>query len=428
LIIDIEVMNRKLDLAINLLRRTYTPTKVGGGWYHQLDMDPPDPTATGVALTAFHEANQRFEHFAEALSFLKSRQIIMPHSDVAGGWAMNTSFGLPVVEATGWVARFLGLARCGYIDGGPDVAGAYRWLLCNQNDDGGWGSMRGCPSRTWLTCLALRALAQLDPHAPAIGRGVDWLLSRQDRVSCGWGTGVSAAGPPTVTHTGFVLLTLSELHIDRAQEHILSAYTWLENNLDPSAIDDAQARIESYNVNQTLDGKPVVWHTILVHYGLPVALSALLRHPICPPSAPICAGFATIAATQLDDGSWPNIQGGQGASIWALWPFVQALTDICRLPLIRPADQLVLSPGLVAIQRQEVRGRPLTSLLRTQRWLAVARFFARFWASLLLILSVVTGLLLVGAGRFGWKDFLLGLILPIGLMVLQELRQRHGKR
>ncbi|MEU8268320.1 prenyltransferase/squalene oxidase repeat-containing protein [Sphaerisporangium sp. NPDC049002] len=425
MIIDISALDRRLKASLSLLRRTYADSDAGGGWYHQLDMVPPGPTATGVALTAFHQCGERSEHFTDALTFLKARQISSEDPLLDGGWAMNTSFGLPVMEATGWVARYLGLARCALVDDGPSTARAYQWIINNQNEDGGWGSLRGCPSRVWLTCLALRALAQLNPRHSAVNRGVEWLLARQNRTSCGWGENDTRS--PTVTHTAFVLITLAEVGADRTGDAILNAYQWLETHVDPSVIDDPHARIESYNVSRMVDGNPAVWHTILLHYGMPIALSAMLRHPGNPPADVICAGFDTINRTQLDGGHWPNIQGGDSVSIWALWPFVQALTDIRDLSPVRSADQITWSHDLVVVQRQEASGRPLSALLRAQRWLAVTRFFARTWASLLLILSTVTGLILVGIGRFSWKDYVLGMILPIGLLLIQEARQRHRR-
>ncbi|GAA3794181.1 hypothetical protein GCM10022226_11890 [Sphaerisporangium flaviroseum] len=425
MIIDVSAVDQGLKASLGLLRRTYSDTDTGGGWYHQLDMVPPGPTATGVALTAFHQCGETPEHLADALRFLKARQIKSDDPLLDGGWAMNTSFGLPVVEATGWVARYLGLARCGLAEDGPSVPRAYQWLVNNQNGDGGWGSLRGCPSRVWLTCLALRALAQLSPRSPAVKRGVEWLLAQQNRSSCGWGE--NATRSPTVTHTALALITLAEVGADRTGENIFGAYTWLETHLDASVIDDPHARIESYNVTHLVDGTPAVWHTILLHYGMPIALSALLRHPGAPPADLICAGFNTIARTQLEGGHWQNIQGGDSVSIWALWPFVQALADVRDLSPVRSADQITWSKELVVIQRQDAGGRPLTALLRAQRWLAVTRFFARTWASLLLILSTLTGLVLVGIGRFNWKDYILGMILPIGLLVIQEARQRRRR-
>ncbi|MFI7028439.1 prenyltransferase/squalene oxidase repeat-containing protein [Microbispora rosea] len=423
MIIDMSAVDQQLKASLSLLRRTYSDTDVGGGWYHQLDTFPPGPTATGVALTAFHQCGETPEHLTDALAFLKARQINSSDPLLDGGWAMNTSLGLPVVEATGWVARYLGLARCGLLDEGPSVSRAYQWLVNNQNEDGGWGSLRGCPSRVWLTCLALRAMAQLHPRSGAVKRGIEWLLARQNRTSCGWGETETRSA--TVTHTALALMTLAETGVDRAGENILGAYKWLETHLDPTAIDDRHARVESYNVTHVTNGMQVVWHTVLLHYGMPIALSALLRHPGSPPANLICAGFDTISRTQLEGGYWPNIQGGDSVSIWALWPFVQALTDIRDVSPVRTADQITWTQQLVVVQRQEVRGRPLSALLRAQRWLAIGRFFGRSWATILLILSTLTGLVLVGIGRFDWKDYVLGMILPIGLLVIQEARQRR---
>jgi hypothetical protein len=80
---------------------------------------------------------------------------------------------------------------------------------------------------------------------------------------------------------------------------------------------------------------------------------------------------------------------------------------------------------VVVIKRQEAHGRPLSALLRTQRWFTITRFFGRFWASMLLVLSALTGLVLIGIGHFDWKDYVLGLIVPIGLLILQEAQKRR---
>lgn len=56
-----------------------------------------------------------------------------------------------------------------------------RWLLDNQNEDGGWGGMKGTPSSVEETSLALEAL--LPDHAPraALERGVAWLVDAVER-------------------------------------------------------------------------------------------------------------------------------------------------------------------------------------------------------------------------------------------------------
>ena len=51
------------------------------------------------------------------------------------------------------------------------------WIACAQNDDGGWGGVRGVVSSTEETALAVEALAGTE-HVGAFQRGVEWLVSR----------------------------------------------------------------------------------------------------------------------------------------------------------------------------------------------------------------------------------------------------------
>jgi squalene-hopene/tetraprenyl-beta-curcumene cyclase len=53
------------------------------------------------------------------------------------------------------------------------------WLLSAQNDDGGWGGAKGCPSTVEETALAVEVLVDATPQAAeAVNRGLAWLVQR----------------------------------------------------------------------------------------------------------------------------------------------------------------------------------------------------------------------------------------------------------
>jgi hypothetical protein len=425
-VIDIDVLQGRLSESLDLLRTTYSPSpgRPGGGWYHELAISDPGSTATAVGLMAFAESGETFEHFEAGLTLLAHRQARSRNALIDGGWATKTSMDRPVVEATAWIARFLALGRCHFKENAPDLERAYRWLKANQNPDGGWGSLHGCPSRVWLTCLALRALHPLDPYAPEIERGAAWLMSH--RVSAGTVWGEMPGARPKVAHTAFALLTLAEVRPEWPATRLLPAYKWLEHELT-NAAEDAHAGIETYNVNPGPAGSHTTWRLALWHHGLPLAMSALLRHPDGAPAALICKAFATLTRAGVRDSPWSEAAGG-GTSLWGVWWTAEALADLLRHPLARPGDTLVWLPDAVIVQRAHARGKPLTALVAAPPRRRLRRFAARHWAALVLPAVAVFGVVGVVGRVWEWREFWLGLIFPAVMATVQEARSRSQRR
>jgi hypothetical protein len=125
------------------------------------------------------------ERVAEATAFLKARQCRSGDRLIDGGWAVNTSHGIPVSECTALVLWVLARCNIQSTASGPDLRRAVQWLSRNQNPDGGWGSFLGRPSRTWLTALSVRALSAARAAEGNLRRGVRWLQEHCDSAG-GW--------------------------------------------------------------------------------------------------------------------------------------------------------------------------------------------------------------------------------------------------
>ncbi|MGK5555917.1 prenyltransferase/squalene oxidase repeat-containing protein [Actinomadura kijaniata] len=420
-VLDTAVLSARLDESFDVLRDTYASAQgTGGGWYHELTRPEPGATATALGLLAFVEARRPFEHFDEGLAFLAARQSVSTEPLRDGGWATKTSLGMPVVEATAWIARFLASARCDLRPGAPDLRRAHRWLLRNQNADGGWGSMYGCPSRTWLTCLALRALVRLDPFEPAVTRGVEWLTADRTLHRPAWGPTPTAA--PTVTHTAFTLLTLVEAVPDRRDERVLAAYDWLREHLDPG---DGDVWIETYDVAPHGPAAKPVWRLALWHYGLPLALAALLQDPRGVPGALVGRAFRTLMREEVVDPRLGGLGGDGLSSLWTLWWRLEALNALSRPPLLRDGDLVYWLPDATVVQHAHARGRPLSSVLPGRAHRHVLRLLRRHWAALGLALVALGSLVGVAVDLWNWRDFWLSVILPIMLTVMQEAMKRR---
>lgn len=162
--VSVDSIDLRIRSALDLLTHSYCAIDDRhGGWYHDLTDQPPGPVATAVALLAFREAGLKPPDPEASWAFLRRRQISSDDPSLRGGWATNTAENQPTVEATAIALQLLGRGRFGFAPFAPDGAAALRFLAHHQNRDGGWGSLKGCPSRTATTAQSLVAAASLRP-------------------------------------------------------------------------------------------------------------------------------------------------------------------------------------------------------------------------------------------------------------------------
>lgn len=421
--VDLAQFDQCIRRSLSLLRARFLhdhDNYVGGGWYHQLEAQDPGATATAVGLMVFECCNEVFERAEDALAFLSDKQVKSDDPLIDGGWATNTSLRHPVVEATGWIARMIGSTRCALVPGAPSAERTYRWLVENQNQDGGWGSLRGCPSRNWLTCVALRGLIPLNPWEPAIRRGVEWLLANRNHHVAAWGE--TAASQPTVTHTAMVLLTLAEVVPRPRDDAIAQAAQWLAETLEADTRFDRYTHKETYPVT----AGQARFRLALWHYGMPAAVAALLRYPESASATLMGQVFSTIVNSQNDRGFWPSSDSDTSMSLWGVWWCIQALSDLRRVPLAQPGDLLYWAADAVIVQRGRARHRPLASLIPTARRIDARRFVRRHWASMLLGGWLAATLGITAVGLLSWQELAIGTVFPVLLFLVSEGLHRRS--
>jgi hypothetical protein len=429
--IDGRAIEAMVDRSLSLLVRTYhVSVDHGGGWYHRLDNPNPGPSATASGMASFRVHGRTFEHEGSCLRFLRHRQISSSDPRLDGGWAVNTSFGRPVTEATGLVTRLLVRSGMSLAAEGPDVRRAKEWLHANQNADGGWGPLVGQDSRVWLTAMATRAVISVDPRSPAIANAVAWLLNARDPLTGAWGE--VPGHPATVTHTAYTLTALVETGMANSNratnEAINAAYDWIAQAFDPAIVHDDQARMESYNVVAAgADGSEVTWQNAIWHPGLPFAVSALVRQPRAVRFDLIAAALHTMRTAHSAEGRWPSSDSSAALSVWSVAPFLDALADVrSHLPVGAGLVLTPLSPHAAVIQggsELDVAPSRLLTGLRRER---LRRIVRRCWPAGTLVLLIALGAGLLSSGAVGPRELGFGLLLPVVLLVLQLAIGRSG--
>ena len=80
------------------------------------------------------------------------------------------------INPTYGTARVLAAFRDAGLGDDEATKHGVEWLLANQNDDGGWGGIKGTPSSVEETALAVEILCDLAGDSSGTVRGVQWLI------------------------------------------------------------------------------------------------------------------------------------------------------------------------------------------------------------------------------------------------------------
>jgi hypothetical protein len=415
-----------IERAQGCLRRTFRSVEGASGWYHYLDDLQPGVTASAVGLLTFSISGTAFERTPDVVRYLLSKQkTSADRSD--GGWSVRTTNGFPISEATGWTVRALSRPQIGAL-GGDGLRRGVQWLRANQNTDFGWGSYFGMPSRVFQTAVNMLALQECCGDSEALANAQRWLIDAQSPQLPAWGP--LPGSDPTMVHTSMALSALSRIPGALSVNTMRLTAEWLLENLEPGRHVERSTTVEEYDVPYNDGVLSTVFQNSLPHFAGPMALSAIISSGALDPlQTKIFKSIEGIIDTQLQEGHWEIPRSPMRPSIWALWPFVSALSLARQAILTSPRCKATLMfPGCAIVQSEEA-GRGLTRGLLIRN--AATEWARTRWVALMLWLvsAVATGVpvVLLVLGLLSLVEFLTALIVPVLLMLFQFLWERRPR-
>jgi hypothetical protein len=416
-------VDEAIATSLTALRGTYrTPESGAAGWYHFLDDAAPGITASAIGLYIFQLAGEEFESSDDVVAYLVSQQI-QSGQPGAGGWAVRTTGGFPIVEATAWVVRSLTVARTRNPEAAVALATGVDWLTANQNADFGWGSYKGQPSRTFLTALTMLALIEAGSSPSAIANAQRWLISAQDPGSSGWPAVPGTRQEPTLLHTAWALMVLSRIPGSISQDTLNRTVAWMADRVDPTEMVEEISMVEEYDVPFLIGDRQDTFQNALPHFAMPLAMRAVMEAGADPLTTEIFTATRTVLEAQRLDGSWKLPRSPNRPSIWAIWPQIAMLSSIRRAVLpTRDAELELLAPGTAllrssrdapALTRRLIRGRALSGWLRARKWPLLFVLVAGIYATL--------GIVLFARGSLSIADFTTAVVSPVVLAIAAGL-------
>ena len=423
-------IDEAIRLSLTCLRANFRTTSDGAaGWYHYLDDPEPGVTASAVGLYCFGLANSHFERTDQVVEYLLGQRVKTPDGD---GWAVRTTSGFPIVEATSWVLRALSVPQANSAAKADALTAGRRWLESNQNTDFGWGSYKRQPSRVFTTVLSILALHECGGSSDVIANGQKWLIEAQSQNQAAWG--VLPASEPTALHTSISLMALLSVPASLPAAAIRQTADWLFERLEPGEHIEKSSTVEEYNVPYLHNDVMDTFQNSLPHFAGPITVTALLRAGVDPLQAKI---FQTVneiidsqeVTDQKRSGTWELPRSPLRGSIWSIWPFVAALSS-ARTMILPSTDTTatLLFTGCAIIQ-SDTTTRHLTRRLLIKNalldWLKQRKAAVGLW--FIAVAIAVVAIVLWRTGTLTLETFLITLVLPVllvGFHILWEHRAR----
>lgn len=406
--------------AISIFKERLCSKTVNGfkvaGWHNYFKSGRIGTTGSALPLLFFSEIGEEIPQFEEIIKGLQLSQYKSPPEKL-GGWAILSINKWPIVEGTAWPVKALTKIPINFTR--ETIFLGEKWLIDNQNDDGGWGSDKRNLSRTLLTCLGISSISTITaPQWESVSNAIEW-LNKSRRGDYGWG--FNANSDSTVYHTALVANTMLDIGIKGNENIIIDSLKYLELNWNPFETNYLR---ETYDIN-TVNGYTRI---ILDHDTNSEVVKLLLRtKPNWSFNQILNAiiGFAEYHENKGFKHPETNIE-----SIWTIIPRAKIANDcLCFFSYLFKGQNNFIST--VKFNTHSHKSRSILLLMiffkNLRNFLIKTRLIL-----FLSILSTIAAFLIVSNlyrnGLLTAKEIALSIIIPIILFILNFLVQKSVKR
>jgi len=319
--IEVSSIKRVLDETKATLESSQRSIKGSVGWHQHLGSRKIGVEATSMALVYFKNViNEKCPNEVDVLKFISNSQ------NEDGGWAhLSNTRGVSNTIATCWAVNALSLYEDTY---SCQISKAISWLEqqhCFSIEDIGWGFINSRSPRVYNTCLVLHIYRNLYRDAAIksnthIDSSFKWLCNLQNQDG-GWGEVKGAYS--SLFFTSYVVNTLSLFNDNNISPNIERAMNWIDSYLSKTNLADSS--LECYlefieeNINEELTRTP------FFHYVLPQVIIALINNGRKDESMLFeCVGLL-IKRFQNGYYKHPFVEDPRIKPMWALFDSSEAL-------------------------------------------------------------------------------------------------------
>ncbi len=426
------------DRVRSLMERNLKRIGKRTGWHQYIGEEKVGDVATGQGILIMNYLDYCYPFLSDLFTTLRQGQLYRAEDGLdTGGWALLSSKETPTVEATVWAV--LGLLAGGESAQTQSLQDGKAWLIRHQNEDGGWGPRKAFPSRTYTTFLACRCLDALENHGVKeqfayYGNAIKWLLANQNEDG-GWGESIGEKS--SVVHTAYALIALNHLGMASASNQIRKGVRflyaqWNEKNMWDGALITERYEIPSAQQNDR------TWARVSIEYfPTPWAVIALLAVGESAGDERIFSSVKWLLRKQNRDGSW-TLTNVQRNRLWAVHDGLLAInTFMSKIMTSQTTDRMFRLENTLLISSSTHRSALVRqvfigsfSLLTIGVFLGlglsafiglnnpIKTWIEHYWAWLILVVYILSAIPLVRLRVITWKDAFLGIVVPVILVIL----------